>query len=644
MKKPLLVCVFTFLVFFSYSQTIFTYGTHPVSATEFLNAYNKNKGDTATNTQAMRGYLDLYIKFKLKVQAAKDMKLDTLPSLVADLQNFRNQIQDNYLTDNKELIKLDNEAFNRSQKDIHAIYYFLPKGNNADSLKELKESNELITALINNKPDDEIIAKINAQNSANVQKVDLGFITVFNLPYKFENIIYGLKPGQLSTPLSTKNGIYIFKNAGERKAVGKITVAQILFAVPQGAANQIKYQAKSLADSVYNALEQGSDFTALAKKFSDDRTTFMAGGLMPEFGTAKYDSIFENHAFLLKKDGEISSPFETQFGYHIIKRISAAPVPESKDNETFMYNLKQEVLKSDRAQIAKEKFDKEIIPVIGLKVNPVDKKILWNVTDSFLLKNKNVSIAKVNQSTLLFAFNNNQKVKVSDWLLYLKNLHLDSGDNNGKEFKSLYSQFLNKSANANYASRLENFNPAFKAQIDEFKEGNMLFEIMQRKVWGKASSDTAGLREFYNEHKQKYVWNKSAEAIIFSCSDIAVANNCIEKLKKRWDLKEIVNENPSKIQADSGRFELGQIPVVGRTAFTTGLITLPVINKNDGTTVFAKILKVYPDNQQRNFEDARGLVINDYQNYLEEIWVSQLKKKYPVKVNQNVFQALLKKN
>ncbi len=464
------------------------------------------------------------------------------------------------------------------------------------------------------------------------------------MPYKFENIIYGLKPGQLSAQVSSKTGWYIFKNEGERKAVGKITIAQILFAVPQGANQQIQEQAKKLADSVYNALEQGSDFSTLAKKFSDDRATFMTGGLMPEFGTAKYDSVFENHAFSLKKDGEISKPFETKFGYHIIKRISATPVPESKDNETFMYNLKQQVLKDSRAQIAKQKFSEEIIPVIGLKENSVNKENLWNVTDSFLLKNKNVSAGKVKASTVLFTFNNNQKVKVSDWLLYLKDLHENFGDKNEEAYKSLFTQFLNASANENYASRLEGFNHAFKAQIDEFEEGNMLFEIMQRKVWRKASSDTTGLREYYNEHKQKYLWDASAEAIIFSCSDKAVANNCIEQLKKGKSLKEIVNANPSKIQADSGRFEFGQIPVVDRTAFTSGLITLPVINKNDGTAVFAKILKMYPNNQQRNFEDARGLVINDYQNYLEQKWVVQLKKKYPVTVDQKVFQSLLKTN
>ncbi|MEO9099772.1 MAG: peptidylprolyl isomerase [Ginsengibacter sp.] len=642
MKKLLLVCVFTLLLYFSYGQTLFTYGTHPVSETEFLNAYNKNKTDSGNNPQALRSYLDLYIKFKLKVQAAKDMKLDTLPSLVADLQNFRNQIQDNYLTDQKELTKLDNEAFERSQKDIHAIYYFLPKSNNEDSVKELKESKELAIALKSNKADDEIIAKMNAENSDQVQKSDLGFITVFNLPYKFENIIYGLKPGQRSIPVSSKKGWYIFKNAAERKAVGKITVAQILFAIPEGA-NQQKDQAKKLADSVYNALENGSDFFALAKKFSDDRTTFMTGGLMPEFGTAKYDYVFENHAFSLKKDGEISKPFETKFGYHIVKRISAAPVPGLKNNETFMYDLKKQVLKDGRAQIAKQKFDKEIIPVIGLKENVVNKENLWMITDSFLLKKENFSAGKVSASTVLFTFNDHQKIKVSDWLLYLKSLNGDFANKNETEYPPLFSQFLNASANANYASRLESFNHDFKAQVNEFEEGNMLFEIMQREVWGKASSDTDGLRKFYNEHKEKYLWSVSAEAIIFSCSDKSVADNCITELKKGWNFKEIVNENPSKIQADSGRFELGQIPVVDRTAFTAGLITLPVINKNDGTAVFAKILKVYSYNQQRNFEDARGLVINDYQNYLEEKWVDQLKKKYPVTINEKIFQSLVKR-
>ena len=140
------------------------------------------------------------------------------------------------------------------------------------------------------------------------------------------------------------------------------------------------------------------------------------------------------------------------------------------------------------------------------------------------------------------------------------------------------------------------------------------------------------------------LWDASADAVIFSCSNAQVAKNTIAELKKGQSWREIVNQNPSTLQADSARFELGQIPVVERTAFASGLITLPVINKNDGTAVFAKIFKMYPGEQQRDFEDAKGLVVNDYQNYLEQKWIDHLKKKYPVKINEKAFQSLLNKN
>lgn len=637
MKKLLLVFVFVSFILISNGQTIFTYGNHSVSATEFLNAYNKNKTPTTDSADALRHYLDLYIKFKLKVQAAKDVQLDTLPSLEADLQNFRSQVENSYLNDEKEVDKLINESFKRSQKDIHVVYYFV-SNEKTDSSKAKNIIKEVAEKLKSNKSDLEILSE--QKNNSDIQKADLGFITVFSLPYEFENIVYSLKPGQASVPFRTKKGWYIFKNTGERHAVGKINIAQILFAVPPGDNSQ-KERIKELADSVYDVLKSGSDFATLAKQFSDDKTSYMNGGIIPEFGTAKYDSVFENHAFALNKDGAISTPFETKFGYHIIKRVSAVPVPATKNDDAFMYNLKLQILHDSRIEIAKQKFLKEILPQIGFKENHINEENFWRISDSSSMKNKNVTINGINENTVLFYFNNHQKITVGDWIVYLRNSNKIVPDEMHQSYKKIFSDFVNASAVSNYASRLEDFNAAFKAQIEEFNEGNMLFEIMQKKVWEKASADTSELREFYNSHPQKYFWNSSAEAVIFSCSDKTIAGNTIKQLQKGKTWRQILNDDPSHVQADSGRFELGQIPVVDRTNFTTGLITMPVINKNDGTAVFAKILNLYPAHQPRTFQDSRGLVINDYQNYLEEKWVEQLRKKYPVKVNEKAFKSLL---
>ena len=628
----------------AFSQELFSYGNHPVSSSEFLRAYNKNKTAKTDDQQALRDYLDLYINFKLKVQAARDAHLDTLPNLKADLQNFRSQIEDNYLKDEKQLNALVDEAFVRSQKDIHVLYFFIPANDQmsfADTAKFFKGANELSQQLKSNKGNtDEILQKLNTAGVP-VTKNDLGFITVFTLPYEYENIIYGLKPGQTSTPYRTKKGWHIFKNIEERRAVGKVKLAQILFAVPEGF-NEQRAHTKKLADSVYDALKNGADFGALAKQYSDDKMTYMNGGEMPEFGVAKYNPDFEKMAFSIKNDHEIAKPFETEFGFHIIKRISATPVLDNKNDEAFMFNLKQEVLKDSRIEVAKKKFLADILPKIGYRKLPVNEQDLWKVSDSSLLVNKNVSAGKVNENTVLFSYNDNGKVKVSDWIQYLRNSNKAQPGALHESYQKLFPDFIALSATNNYRKRLSAFNPEFKNQLEEFKDGNMLFEIMERQVWEKASTDSVGLLNYYDAHKDKYWWNASADAIIFSCANETVAKNSIHELEKGTSWKQMVVDNSSQVQADSGRYELSQIPANSATKFTAGLITKPVVNANDGTAVFSKILNLFPDHQPRNFNDARGLVINDYQNFLEEKWIVELKKEYPVKVNDKVFQSLLK--
>ncbi len=643
MKQLFLLISFFSISFFSYSQALFTYGDNVVSKDEFLKAYNKNKTLNTNKKQALRDYLDLYIKFKLKVQAAKELRLDTLPALEADLQNFRSQIESGYLKDDKEVEVLTDEAYNRSKRDIHVSHFYIPvnsKMQPEDTLKAYKAINKTYEELKKGKTDYEGILSEIKEKIASVQGNDLGFITAFTLPYEFENIIYILNPGEISKPYRTKKGWHIFKNEGQRQAVGKIKIAQILFAVPSGN-NVLRDHAKQLSDSVYKAIKSGADFSELATKYSDDKMTYMNGGVMPEFGVAKYDGGFEKVAFSLKNDEEVSEPFQTEYGYHILKRISLSPVPATRNDETFVYSLKQEVLNDGRIETAKEKFVKEILSKTGYKKNnAINEAALWKITDSFTLANKKIALNNINDKSILFSFNNS-KVTIGDWLQYAKRTKEDIQTPNASSYAELLKNYVTISATENYRNRLQDFSVDFKYQLKEFKEGNMLFEIMERNVWSKASADSLGLEKYYNQHKSNYTWDVSADAVLYSCANATIAKNAIEQIEKKRSWKDVMDENPTQMQADSGRYELSQIPVIDRTNFTAGLITAPVTNKADGTTVFAQIIKLYPANQQRNFEDARGLVINDYQTFLEQKWIEQLKKKYPVTINEKVFQSLL---
>lgn len=625
------------------SQTLFAYGAHTVSKDEFLRAFNKNlSADSLNREQALKEYLDLYINYKLKVQAARDLKMDTLPSMKGDIQNFRRQIEDSYLKDDKEVEALVMEAYDRSKKDLHVLHFFSavdPKMAAGDTSKQFHAIEELYEELKKGKRDyDEIVSEVKKE-VAPVSGSDLGFITVFTLPFEFENIVYALNPGEVSKPYRSKKGWHVFKLVSERPAVGKVQVAQILFSYPPGNA-PLRNMAKKTADSSYEALKNGADFSELAKTKSDDRISYMNGGILPEFGIGKYDGAFEQAAFSLEKDGDISQPFETEFGFHILKRIARKPIANIKTDEEAYSMLRQQVLEDKRISIAKEKYLSEILKKIGYTPSPVvSKKQLQNISDSFLLSGKNPNTKSVNANTVLFSFNN-QKVTVGDWLKYLKT-NAQPDNLSQVDYTELHKKFLDAAATENYRTRLETFSPEFKQQMNDFKDGNMLFEIMNERVWSKANDDTTGLKNYYAEHKLKYKWEQSASALLFSVANRSIADSVMAELKEGRDWRKILEEYSGQMQGDSGRFELSQIPVLERTNFEEGLITAPVTNPGDGTVSFVKILKMYPEGGQRSFEDAKGIVINDYQGQLEKRWLDQLKNKYPVKVNQEVFKSLL---
>ena len=110
----------------SRSQTLFTYGQHKVDKSEFERAFAKNNPSNDYSDKALKEYLNLFINFKLKVQAAKDLKLDTLPNQETDLMNFRRQIENGFMTEDKVINSLVKEAFVRSQKDIRVAHIFIP--------------------------------------------------------------------------------------------------------------------------------------------------------------------------------------------------------------------------------------------------------------------------------------------------------------------------------------------------------------------------------------------------------------------------------------------------------------------------------------------------------------------------------------
>jgi peptidyl-prolyl cis-trans isomerase SurA len=636
--KKLLTAVCLAATFSAPAQTLFTYGKDKVSATDFLEAFQKNNQGPVTE-KVLKEYLDLYIASRLKIKEAKAKGYDTLPQLLADLANLRQQILPTYLNDKESMNRMIGEAFSRSQKDLHLAHIFIKAGDN-DAAAEQKKA--AVLQALGKKEFAEVAKEFSDDPSAKTNGGDLGWTTVFSLPYELENLAYSTPAGAVSAVFKSKAGYHILKNLGERKALGRIRAAQILLALPPNSDEATKKELANRADSLYNRLQQGDDFGKLATAFSNDVISAASNGQMTEFGVGDFEPLFESTVLGLPKDGDISKPFVTAHGYHIVKRIKLSPVPAKLDEET-RENLRRRIEQSDRAQFAKAALAQKIMKQAGFQKAGVNDAELWAYSDSVLKYQVPKTRISLKPTTPLLKIGN-QKLRVSDWITYAQ-MHLYKPDGSGaRPYTQLWDDFVQTTAMNYYQDHLENFNEEFRRQITEFAEGNLFFEIMQRQVWTPAQTDSAALAAYYQKHKAAYNWKESADAVLFYAANEQAANEFYTAVaKKPTDWRTVLNNYAEQITADSNRFELSQLPRQETTSVAEGTLTSPVINKADNTASFAYVMHLHKGTEPRNFADAKGLVINDYQTQLEKQWLERLKKKYPVSVNQKVWSEVVRK-
>lgn len=641
MKNVFLIFLFCLFYCSFYGQTLVTYGKQTISRQEFLTAFRKNNTHTKATEKAYRDYLNLYIRYKLKVQAAKDLKLDTLPGQITELQNFKSQIVDQYINDEISLNQMAKEAFIRSQSDLRVSFIFVAAPKNAspaDTSKAWQKIQDAYKALMNKKDFNETALQFSEDPNVKENRGDLGYITVFDLPYAMETVAYNTTPGKFSPAFRTNGGYVILKTTNRRPALGLIKIAQILIIFPFDAKEAGKLDTRKRADSIYLALKNGADFGVMAKKYSGDNLSYQLGGVLPEFGIGKYEAGFENTAYGLKKDGDISQPYQSSFGYHIIKRLSRNPIPAKADQKV-LDKMKEKIKADPRVAISKKRMTQTILKQTQFKEYLPPGNRLWDYTDSALLNKAPASNAGITDQSVLFLFPE-KKYTIGDWITYRRNLRSSPNITNGKTNSDILDLYRQTIAFDYYREHLEEYNAAFAAQVKDFSDGNLLFEVMQRQIWNHAIADSDGLKKYFETNVRKYWWKPGAGAIIFNAPNLAVAKKLQGELDKKILLwRTTVDSYAGEIHADSGRFELSQIP--GKQSVAAEKFTQMATN-SDKSIQFAYIIRQYNTPSPRTYEEARGLVINDYQSELENQWIDELKKKYPVTVNETVFKSLPK--
>jgi len=657
MIKQLLVsaCLFFLLATVSSGQgddpVLFSVQNVPVRVSEFTYIYNKNNQDKADYSEkSLRDYLDLYVQFKLKVQKSRDMRLDTQPALRSELDGYRRQLAKSYLEDKEVTDKLIRETFDRMQQDVDISHIFVACSKDAkavDTLKAYNRAMNIARLIQNGKSFDQVAVDSSEDKSAKENRGNLGYITAM-LPdgyYALEKAIYQAKPGGIVGPIRSGAGYHIVRVNGFRPARGEMEVAQIL--LRKGDTPDKNALQKSRIDSVYAMLASGAKWDDVCAKYSDDKTNAAKGGYVGFFGINRYQKNFEDAAFALEKDGDYTKPVETSIGWHVIKRVSRRPIGSF---ETMKRPLSERVKRDSRSEIAKQSIIARIKKDGSFQEYP-DALAKWSATqrDSVFLTFKWKPNPDKPQDVLM-RFGANKTYTVADFEDYAARAGRDrmrgAGMPMGETIQKLYKAWSDEVAMSFEESQLDKKYPEFRSLMREYEDGIMLFEALKINVWDRANTDLVGLEKYFKANlSQKYKWDERAKVSIYTLKSddpklLAQVRELAAKKSSAAVLKKF-NKKAEVLTVMEKTYEKGKNKDLA-DIWKAGSMTAAKTDAGTKTASFTKVEAILPPSAKL-LSEARGYAVADYQDYLEKQWVEELRKAYPVKVDEMVFKTMIKK-
>lgn len=625
-------------------EVLFTVNEKPYYTDEFSRIYKKNLDLVKDDSQKdLNQYLELFVGYKLKVNKAYKLGLQNGTQYQNELKSYRTQLAKNYFNDTKITQELLEEGYSRLQKEIRASHILILVDENAsaeDTLKAYKKMEDISKRAIAGENFDDLAVQFSEDPSAKENKGDLSYFTAFRMVYPFENAAYKTPKGKISKIIRTRFGYHILKITDIRANRGEITVAHIMILKPKP--EEKDKDAEKTINEIYQKIQQGEKFEDLAKQFSDDKSSSSKGGQLNKFGSGQLSSEeFENAAFSLANPDDISKPFQSEFGWHIVKLIEKHPI---RSMDEMKNELETKIGKDDRSKKITASLNEKLRKKYTYKRDDKQYGLISKlVTNDFYDSKWKLPENITDYSATLLSINT-KKIDGKAFLDYI-----EKQQKAGLKVKplsklvdALYGNFLDEQLTAYYDENLETEFPDFAYVMEEYRDGLLLFDLMEKEIWDRAKTDTIGLNTFYDEHKMEHMWKKRVDVTIASSTKqdiIKKAHALLKKKEKPQDIKDKLNvDNVINVMMNSGVFEEGSDALPKTMKYDVGVSDV----FREGEYYFVtKVEKVMPAGV-KTLEECKGKLINEYQQYLELRWVDDLKSEFTIKINNDAFEHVKK--
>ena len=642
------------------NQTILTIDNKNISCDEFQRLYIKNNAGAAFDSASLAEYMQLFIDYKLKVFEGEALGMDTTQEFLNEFNEYNTQLEKPYLTDASIDDSLAREAYEHMKWDIRASHILIrcpETASAADSLAAYNRAQNIRKLAL--KEDFAKLAREASEDpSASRNGGDLGYFTAFSMIYEFEKMAYNTEVGAVSPVFRTRYGYHIIKVFDRRPNPSQIRASHIMVKLPKNPDDAAVKAAYDKAQMIADSISAGADWGEMVQRHSEDRTTNQMEGDLQWFSTGVMVAEFEDAVFKMKNIGDISAPVRTQYGWHIIKLTDRDPI---ESFESLQEQIKRKLSRDTRSKLAQK-----------IVVDRLKRKYKFTEDKSAL----NELISRID-TTVWHGKWSADKAKgldktiftINDTIRFTQQQYADivaKRDAMQKKIpieiliKNDYNQLVEQTILNYERKQLIREHPDFRYLQTEYHDGILIFSLMDKMVWSKASTDSVGLARFHEANKERYMWGERVEAVLVTYNESIVAQSkttaeklnstiasAIKKAAKTGDYLSAVKATVNKAGINDSVMELK----VGPRILSKGddanidnmewkLGTTKTVSKN-GTTALFCIARTLPP-MPKTLDECRGTAIADYQDALEKEWIAQLRAKHTVKIDEKVFNSLIK--
>ena len=629
------------------SPVLLEFSEGVVTQSEFERVYAKNNGGLENASQhtpeQLREYLDLYINFKRKVFEAEAMGLDTTPAFEQEFNSYKQQLTQPYLAAKDVEEQLIREAYDRSGFLVDASHLLISVNQNAapaDTMAAFARIQSLRDSILNYGKDfGEMAMAYSNDPSAQQNKGRLGYFSAFDMVYPFETGAFETEPGNVSEPVRSQFGYHIIFVHDKMVNAGKKKAAHIIVRIGDRYSAKTDEEAEAKINEIHQLLVDGGDFAELAKQYSDDPSSAPNGGdlgynrLLPEMETYR----------LQLGEGEFSDPFKTRFGMHILA-VTEVETPATFDEAR--PQLKQRISRDSRAQLSQKALINRIKRDGNFTMNQEAWASFTGMLDdrfsrgSWEPDSMNVPLF---DETLFTLADGAVSRTIGDFVTYYRRTRMRRmGMTSVDAANSILTEYEKQELLKYEESQLPLKNPEYRYLLQEYRDGILLFTLMEQKVWKKAVEDTTGLRAYYEANPDSFTRNRMVDVTEYRASEQGALDNVkalIERGLSRTAIDSVMNQESSiRLRSTSMLYEEGEDDVpVSIFEGPVGTVT-DVMDEGSFFRLLVSSEK-FPAGVQP-LSNVKSEAITRYQDFLEKEWLSELAETYPVNINEKAFGKL----